>query len=100
MMGQQRRNRQRRHHAGGDGPVVAHDEVVPEAEEAPHEGDSVVRGASAVGTGRRFRFRTATRASETPSTKTRMAPMAASRPGQVTPAPSEPQKMPKVVSMV
>src|SRR3954452_16432742 len=72
-----------------DPPVVAHDEVEPEARESlqvPH-----------AYTGRRRRRSSETNASEASTTKTRRTGRAASSPGQWPPTPSCDQKIPNVV---
>src|SRR5204863_3500549 len=73
--------------AHGHAPVVADDEVPPEGPQAAHASASL-RRRSAV-----------TYPSETRITNASTNGRAASSPGQSTPAPSAPQKVPKVVSI-
>src|SRR5437764_2933172 len=80
--------RQRDGDARGDAPVVADDEVDPEAEETLHVGASLRRR------------RPATNVKENARTAARTTGSAASSPGQRAPAPSVLQKIPNVVSIV
>src|SRR5262249_32346159 len=79
--------------ADGNAPVVADDEVPPEAGEAadrPHA--STARRRS------RRRWRSRTAPSDTSARKPRIARSAPSPPGQLAPAPSVAQNVPNVVS--
>src|SRR5215472_19184159 len=80
-------------------PVVTDDEVVPEraerAQPAPHRATSL----TPAGAGARVRRSSAVYPSATSTTKGTSTSRAASFPGQDTPAPSAPQKMPNEVSM-
>src|SRR6267154_835084 len=78
-----------------DAPVVAHDEVPPEASEASHVAHARAPAGSST-TRRRRRTRTSTAA--TSPRNPAMPSTAKSEPGHSTPAPSPPQKMPKLVS--
>src|SRR6516164_396186 len=91
IVGQQGGDGQRDDNTRGDGPVVADDEVVPEPQEGLHE-------LSTAGRAWRWR-RTATRPLDSRRTKASTPMIEASLPGHFTPAPSAPQKMPKVVSI-
>src|SRR6478735_8272981 len=80
--------------AGCDAPVVADDEVPPErAERADVLHAPAPSGSAACRCRRSWR----TSATDRRLRKPRMARIAASEPGQLTPAPSPPQKMPKLV---
>src|SRR5258708_36981432 len=88
-------------HCGG-APVVTDDEVVPEGTERlelPHEGTTsdCWEGAAAAALRERSQAMQAAAASATTGTRTSRA---ASLPGQATPAPSAPQNVPKLVSMM
>src|SRR4029453_10140267 len=92
---EQLRQPERESDSGGDVPGVPDDEIPPEATECPnvlHASPAEGRSASRHRRSRRVST-SAVRATKpiTPST-------AASEPGQSTPAPSPPQKMPKPVS--
>ena len=92
---EQRGQRERDRDACGDAPVVADDEVPPEAAERaeiPH--------ASAPAVTRTVRRRRSARTStsETTPKNAITASSESSSPGQSTPAPSAPQKQPKLVS--
>src|SRR3984957_4616855 len=89
------------HHEGGDVPVVADDEVVPERAERLellHEvtTSDCLAGAAPVILRERSQKMQAAPTSATTGTRTSRA---ASLPGQATPAPSAPQNVPKLVSM-
>src|SRR6476659_6145154 len=80
--------------AGCDEPVVADDEVPPErAERADVLHAPAPTGSAAIRCRRSWRTST----NDTRPRKARMARIAASEPGQLTPAPSPPQKTPKLV---
>src|SRR5690348_15865439 len=93
---------QRDDHAHGDRRVVADDEVVPEAQEGAQRTHQCTSMLSAgAGTGRAGpvpRRRIATPSRATSTVKASSTRIAASEPCQCAPAPSAPQKMPKVVS--
>src|SRR5262249_36552140 len=84
------------HHSDGETPVVADDEVVPEAQEPSRESHAPAGRISGVGTRRRPR---ATTAYDSARTKTIRARMAASAPGHDTPAPSPIQNIPNALSI-
>src|SRR5207248_3193086 len=93
---QQRGQRQRRDDTGGDGPAVADHEAVPEGAEPPEEPH---RPVTATGVRTRPVRNIATRPNDTRSTNPSTPRSAASPPGHVTPAPSAPQNVPKLISM-
>src|SRR4051812_2117236 len=89
--------RERDGKAGGHAPVVADDEVPPEAgERAQVLHPLASTGSRAAG---RLRRSSRVRPKETRPTKAMTARIATSPPGHSTPAPSPPQKIPKLVSM-
>src|ERR1700733_14562701 len=100
-VGQDRGDGEADYHEGGDVPVVAHDEVVPERTERfelLHEltTSDGLAGAAPVILRERSQKMQAAPTSATTGTRTSRA---ASLPGQATPAPSAPQNVPKLVSM-
>src|SRR5215472_9929489 len=94
---------------GGDGqgqrngrrpaPVVADDEVVPERAERAQPAAHCAASFAPAGTSARVRRSSAVYPSATSTTRGTSTSRAASLPGQDTPAPSAPQKMPNEVSM-
>src|SRR5258708_6946503 len=94
MVRDQRRQRDRNHDARGDEPVVADDEVVPEA----HERDDVAHAGAPACAASRARRSSLTAAIEVSDSSARITSSAASLPGHDTPAPSALQNVPKVVS--
>src|SRR3954454_4088188 len=78
-----------------DTPVVANDEVPPEERERPEVLHALTSAARSVGRRRRSRR---TSANETAATKVTRPSSESSSPGHSTPAPSAPQKQPKLVS--
>src|SRR5215469_283057 len=100
---QDRGDREARDHEGGDMPVIPDDEVVPEHAEVPeplHDPMTSDAGAGAAlpAAADRALSQKMHAAATTATTGTRTS-RAASLPGQETPAPSAPQKVPNEVSM-
>src|SRR6476620_11018717 len=97
-MRQHRRERQRAHDAGRNAPVVADDEVEPEAQERDDMLHDATWACCADSPATRSRPRTRTASSDTAVSSARIAGSAASSPGHVAPAPSAPQNTPNVVN--
>src|SRR5437868_531594 len=95
LVGEQGRQPERNCEARCDAQVVADDEVPPEESEGP---DVAHAGASIGATASRRRRSTRTNMNEAAPRNASTPSSESSSPGQSTPAPSAPQKQPKVVS--
>src|SRR5512133_512426 len=95
VVGQDRHERERERDTRSHRPVVAHDEIPPELAEGLHVSHAL---ASASLSSSRRRLSAHTISHEQPPRKAISASSESSSPGQSAPAPSAPQKQPKLVS--